>query len=117
MARRLCLRVLNWISGRIWQNVNPKTEELRYKLGVCCGSITQKLLSFNHSFSNRKFEWDLAQSSWVKKHISKYSDEKKVIINFFLDHFKKNYEEYKNLKKVLYTMTQMIITLLLIMII
>ena len=75
-GKRLCLRLLNWISGRIWQNVNPKTEELRYKLGVCCGSITQKLLSFNHSFSNRKFEWDLAQSNWVKKHISKFSDEK-----------------------------------------
>lgn len=98
-GRRLCLRVLNWISGRIWQNVNPKTDELRYKLGVCCGSITQKLLSFNHSFSNRKFEWDLAQSNWVKKHTNKFNDEKKVIINSFLDHFKKNYEEYKNLKK------------------
>ena len=68
-------------------------------MGVCCGSVTQKLLSFNHPFSNRKFEWDIAQSNWVKKYISKFNSEKKVIIKSFLDHFKKNYEEYKNLKK------------------
>ena len=49
-GKRLCLRLLEWISGRIWQKVNPKTRELRYKLGVCCGSVTQKLLSFTHLF-------------------------------------------------------------------
>ncbi len=98
-GKRLCLRLLEWISGRIWQKVNPKTRELRYKLGVCCGSVTQKLLSFTHPFSNRKFDWDIAQSIWVNEYISKFNSGQKVIIKSFLDHFKKNYNKYKSLKK------------------
>ena len=38
---KLCLRLLTWISGRVWSTVNPKTDNLRSSLGEECGSANK----------------------------------------------------------------------------
>ena len=34
------IRLLNWVDGRIWVDVNPRLDDLRYSLGEACGRIT-----------------------------------------------------------------------------
>ena len=54
------VRLLKWIPGRLYSQVNPKTNRLRYSLGKVCGKVTTMLQGFAHPGSKRHFEWDLA---------------------------------------------------------
>ena len=72
------MRLLSWISGRVWSQVNPYTKTLRYRLGVSCGSLTQRLQSFDHPYAHRYFEWDLAQGEWVEEHLSLFNKKQKA---------------------------------------
>ena len=60
-GKNYSIRLLSWISGRVWSTVNPITGLLRESLGERCGQITEKLKSFNHKYSRRHSEWDLSQ--------------------------------------------------------
>lgn len=93
------MRLLSWISGRLWSDVNPHTENLRFSLGVCCGSLTQRLHSFDHPHAHRKFEWDLSQGSWVEDHFTLFDSHQKSILQPFLDSFKHFQKEYQELRK------------------
>ena len=96
---KLCLRLLTWISGRVWSSVNPKTDSLRSSLGEECGLLTKSLQKFDHPYAHREFEWDIAKSIWVEKHLNLFKKEEKKIIEKFLNEFKKNYNNYKKLRK------------------
>ena len=97
--KKLCLRLLTWISGRVWSTVNPKTDNLRSSLGEECGLLTKSLQKFDHPYAHREFEWDIAKSIWVEKHLNLFKKEEKKIIEKFLNEFKKNYDNYKKLRK------------------
>ena len=74
---KLCLRLLTWISGRVWSTVNPKTDNLRLSLGEECGLLTKSLQKFDHPYAHREFEWDIAKSVWVEKHLNLFKKEDK----------------------------------------
>ena len=93
------MRLLSWISGRVWSQVNPYTKTLRYRLGVSCGSLTQRLQSFDHPYAHRYFEWDLAQGEWVEEHLSLFNKKQKATLQFFIDSFKDIQESYQTLRK------------------
>jgi 4-aminobutyrate aminotransferase-like enzyme/Ser/Thr protein kinase RdoA (MazF antagonist)/murein DD-endopeptidase MepM/ murein hydrolase activator NlpD len=93
------MRLLSWISGRVWSQVNPYSETLRYRLGVSCGSLTQRLQSFDHPYAHRYFEWDLAQGIWVEAHLSLFNEKQKATLQFFIDSFKDIQEPYQALRK------------------
>lgn len=61
------VRLLTWISGRVWSSVNPQLDSLRFSLGEQCGLLTKALQGFEHQEAKREFEWDVAQSLWTKK--------------------------------------------------
>jgi len=42
------LRLITWIEGRLWSQVNPITEELLFSLGKKCGLLTKALENFVH---------------------------------------------------------------------
>ena len=71
------VRLLSWISGRIWSEVNPRLENLHFSLGQTCGKITKALQNFDHPQAHGEFEWDTAQSLWTKKHLHLFNDEEK----------------------------------------
>lgn len=93
------VRLLTWISGRLWSSVNPQLDELRLSLGEVCGKLTKTLSNFDHEVAHRKFEWDVAQALWTKNHIHLFNAEQKKVINSFLTQFEENFESYSQLRK------------------
>ncbi len=93
------VRMLSWVTGRVWSSVNPQLDDLRYSLGEQCGLLTKALDGFDHREAHRNFEWDVAQSLWTKKHIDIFSKEEKEIITSFQNQFKGLQETYSDLRK------------------
>lgn len=93
------VRLLSWVSGRVWSGVNPQLNDLRFSLGEQCGLLTQALRGFDHTEAHREFEWDIAQSLWTKAHVALFNDEEKEIVEHFQSEFEKSQERYAQLRK------------------
>lgn len=93
------VRLLSWISGRVWSCVNPQLEGLRFSLGEECGKLTQALQGFTHQEASREFVWDVAQSLWTKEHVGLFTAEDKKTILFFQELFECNFLGYSKLRK------------------
>ena len=93
------VRLLTWVSGRVWSSVNPQLNELRFSLGKQCGLLTNALSGFTHKEATRKFEWDVAQSLWTKEQLHLFENEEKEIISYFQNRFETNKSNYDSLRK------------------
>ncbi|GAA4962835.1 aminotransferase class III-fold pyridoxal phosphate-dependent enzyme [Algibacter aquimarinus] len=93
------VRLLTWVSGRLWSNVNPKLKDLRYSLGKTCGNTTKILLNFKHPKANYEFDWDIAQSLWTKNYLHLFSEEEKTIVTAFQKSFESCQKSYIKLRK------------------
>ncbi|PID69903.1 MAG: peptidase M23 [Flavobacteriales bacterium] len=93
------VRLITYIPGRLYSDINPKCDLLKYSLGEQCGSIALTLKDFDHPCAYRTFEWDIAQSLWTEKHLSLFPDDKREIIEYFQGLFKANNKSYGNLRK------------------
>ena len=93
------VRLLAWVSGRIWNDVNPQLDDLRFSLGEQCGQLTDSLKGFEHEESYRELDWDIAQSIWTKSYLHLFEDKEKEIISFFQKRFESYLVSYKNLRK------------------
>ncbi|RTE55421.1 aminotransferase class III-fold pyridoxal phosphate-dependent enzyme [Arenibacter aquaticus] len=93
------VRLLSWISGRIWSDVNPQLEDLRYGLGEYCGQLTKALLGFQHPMADRGLDWDIAQASWTLDHLQLFKVWQKEIISFFQQEFIQAQPQYSGLRK------------------
>jgi 4-aminobutyrate aminotransferase-like enzyme/Ser/Thr protein kinase RdoA (MazF antagonist) len=93
------LRLLSWVEGRLWCDVNPQLPRLRQSLGELCGSLTMALKNFDHREAHRTFEWDVAQSLWTKEHISLFSEEDKLLVQYFQNLFEHSNASYSTLRK------------------
>ena len=91
--------MLTWLPGRIWDDVNPQNNDLRFSLGNQCGLLTKQLTGFDHSEAHRQFIWDIAQSLWTKEFIHLFKDEEGEIISFFQNHFESSFPSYAQLRK------------------
>ena len=92
-------RLISWVPGRIWADVNPKTERLRTNLGEAAGSLTNALQDFKNTSANRRLEWDLANSDWTNNHIDRFNGEEKDAIQHFQTRFLEIQPIFKNLPK------------------
>ncbi len=93
------VRLLTWVSGRVWNNVNPQLDNLRYSLGQQCGLLTKALQGFDHEEAHREFAWDVAQSLWTEAHIDLFEDDEKDIVTYFQNAFKATKPSYDVLRK------------------
>ena len=93
------VRLLTWVSGRVWSSVNPQLDSLRFSLGEQCGLLTQALQGFEHQEAKREFVWDVAQSLWTKEHVDLFSSEEKEIITYFQEQFESKKHSYDTLRK------------------
>ena len=93
------VRLLTWISGRVWSSVNPQLDDLRFSLGEQCGLLTKALQGFDHPEAHGKFAWDVAQSLWTKAHVHLFEDNNKEIIEYFQQQFEASQTEYTELRK------------------
>lgn len=98
-GRKRKVRLLTWVSGRVWSNVNPQLDDLRYSLGEQCGLLTKALQGFNHAEAHRNFEWDIAQSLWTKEYLNLFSLEEKKMLSSFQEQFETVQDTYSKLRK------------------
>jgi 4-aminobutyrate aminotransferase-like enzyme/Ser/Thr protein kinase RdoA (MazF antagonist) len=98
-GNRRMVRLLTWVSGRVWSSVNPQLDDLRYSLGEQCGKLTAALQGFDHPLAHRTFDWDVGQSLWTKEHINLFKDDKKEIITYFQKEFENGEESYSHLRQ------------------
>ena len=56
------VRLLTWVEGRLWSEVNPVSNKLLFSLGEEAGRLTLVLQGFKHPLARRDFEWDVASS-------------------------------------------------------
>ncbi len=98
-SNRRMVRLLSWVSGRIWSDVNPQLDDLRYSLGEQCGKLTKALQGFDHPQAHRQFEWDIAESLWTTAHLDLFDEkERRVLVSFQKD-FEMAQSSYAKLRK------------------
>lgn len=97
-GRERYVRLLSWISGRMYKEINPQRPGLRMSLGRNCGNLTRALESFDHIKARRKFEWDIAQSAWTESHLAVFNTEEAEIITYFQNRFQKIQPGYQKLR-------------------
>ena len=95
------VRLLSWISGRVWSDVNPQLDDLRFSLGEQCGLLTKALQGFDHSEGHREFEWDVSQSLWTTSHLDLFSSNEKKILSSFQKQFEASQNGYSKLRKAI----------------
>ncbi|EMS80948.1 acetylornithine aminotransferase ArgD [Desulfotignum phosphitoxidans DSM 13687] len=93
------VRLLSWIDGRLWSDVNPITDRLLESLGRQAGQVTKALQGFDHDLAHRDLVWDLAQADWTRDHQNLFSGEQREIIDFFLHRFIQIQPDYHDLRK------------------
>ncbi len=98
-GKKRFVRLLTWISGRVWSAVNPQLEDFRFSLGEQCGLLTKSLQNFDHPEAHYKFEWDIAQSLWTKEQLHLFSEDKKEILSFHQERFETAQTSYLKLRK------------------
>ncbi len=86
------LRLLTWVEGRCFAEVNPHTPELVEAVGEMCGKLSRALDGLDHPAAHRFIKWDCSQAAaWTGEHLDKIADpEKQSLAQFFLDFFEKN---------------------------
>ncbi|MDZ7667357.1 MAG: phosphotransferase [Desulfotignum sp.] len=93
------VRLLTWIDGRMWSDVNPVTDQLLMSLGRQAGQVTKALQGFDHDLAHRDLVWDLAQADWTRDHLDLFSGEQREIIDFFHHRFTRIQPAYQDLRK------------------
>lgn len=93
------VRLMTWLPGRVWAEVNPKTTELRQQLGAAAGQLTNALVDFKHEGAHRNLDWDLANSLWIEKHLHLFSDDEKQNVKHFQQLFLEQQQVYSRLPK------------------
>jgi 4-aminobutyrate aminotransferase-like enzyme/Ser/Thr protein kinase RdoA (MazF antagonist)/murein DD-endopeptidase MepM/ murein hydrolase activator NlpD len=85
------LRLLTWVPGRVFANVNPHTPELLESLGETSGKLCRTLQNLDHPGAHRWIKWDVAQTGWVAPHLTKIEgSERQALARYFFDLFQKN---------------------------
>jgi len=97
--RPIKVRLLTWISGRVFNAVNPQLDDLRFSLGEKAGLITKDLQGFEHPEAHKMFDWDLAQGLWTKDFIHLFKSEDQEIITYFQTKFEHRQDTYTCLRK------------------
>ena len=84
------IRMLTWVSGRLWAKVNPHTPELLNSLGQTLGTLCQGLSNFDHPAAHRFYKWDIAQANWTAEHLSDINiPEQQATARYFLELFQR----------------------------
>lgn len=82
------MRLLTWIPGRVWAEVNPHSPALLDTLGAMLGNLSCALADFDHPAAHRFIKWDPAQAGWTKDQMNLFIDpERRELAQYFLGLF------------------------------
>jgi 4-aminobutyrate aminotransferase-like enzyme/Ser/Thr protein kinase RdoA (MazF antagonist) len=93
------IRLLVWISGRLYATVNPQTDALRFSLGERCGEIAAILRGYHHAEAYRAFDWDVAQAAWTLSYLPLFDVERQATLQYFHNQFAAIQIAYSGLRK------------------
>lgn len=93
------VRLLSWFEGRLWSQVNPQLDALRFSLGEQCGALALALQGFDHPEAHRKIDWDIAASLWTKEHLQLFTANEQEVLIYFQKLFETEYIDYSKLRK------------------
>lgn len=93
------VRLISWVKGRVWSEVNPITNQLRSNLGTYCGQLTAALARYEHPGSRRELEWDIAHSLWTCRELNRFTPEEQKLLGYFQERFRKRLASYERLRK------------------
>ncbi|PQB03482.1 aminotransferase class III-fold pyridoxal phosphate-dependent enzyme [Aureitalea marina] len=99
--KTISVRLFSWITGRLWANVNPHTQNLRAQLGSAAGKLNRAMRELPQQEGRSNFRWDLAQSNWTTDHTNDFQGERLEWIRYFQGRFEDLQPAYGNLRKQL----------------
>ncbi|SHG15605.1 hydroxylysine kinase /5-phosphonooxy-L-lysine phospho-lyase apoenzyme [Salegentibacter echinorum] len=79
------VRLLTWLPGKLWSELEFHTSELLFDLGTKAGQLTRLLYNFDDSYPKKQtLDWDISKTFWTKKHQNLFpSEKKKYIVHFY----------------------------------
>ena len=107
------VRLLTWVSGKVWGSENPQLEDFRFSLGKQCGLLTKVLQGFDHPEAHTILNGILLNLFGQKNsciYLNLIKKRFSFIFKISLKHIK---HPILNFGKVLFIMIQMTIILLL----
>ncbi len=93
------VRLLTWIEGRLWANVNPRGESLLQSLGEKTGTLTLALQGFTHPEASRSFIWDLARAEWTYACRDLFDPAEWMVLSTFQARYREMAPRYQKLRK------------------
>ncbi len=93
------MRLLSWVEGRPFAEANPHSPLLLERLGEMCGNMCLSLVNFDHPAAHRFMKWDPQQTEWIKPHLSKFSGERKLLVEYFYQLFEDSASILSGLRK------------------
>ena len=99
LGNKRFVRLLTWAPGRLWCDVHPQTNELRFDLGKQAGQITQALQEFRHPLEERELVWDIAQALWTTQYTQLFKDEEFELVSKFQRRFTSLQDSYAKLRR------------------
>jgi 4-aminobutyrate aminotransferase-like enzyme/Ser/Thr protein kinase RdoA (MazF antagonist) len=83
------MRLLSWIEGRCFADVQPHSPELLEQVGALCGKMSEALQPFDHPAAHRYLKWDPSQAAWTESYLDLITDpNKKETAHYFLELFR-----------------------------
>lgn len=86
-GRKRFFRLLTWVEGRVFFNVNPKTPALLTGIGEMCAALCHALKDFDHPYAHRFIKWDPSQGVWTRSNQHLFEGEQSDITRHFIDLF------------------------------
>lgn len=93
------VRMLGWVEGRLWSEVNPIGKRQLYSLGEEAGRLTKTLQGFVHPLASREFEWDVAKAGWTRENLDLHTEERREILRYFLDLYDAKQAQYAQCRR------------------
>ena len=93
------LRVISWIDGKLWSEINPHAENLREQLGQLTGQLLTALNSYEATQESLNPSWELNTSQWTETHLDLFDSVEQKLLEFFIDRFKSESTAYETLRK------------------
>jgi len=87
-GRKFYLRLLTFLEGEFWCNVNKRSDALHYDLGNFLGKMDKSLENFSHPAMRRYYLWDISKASDANNKVHCIKDhERRRIAGYFLLQF------------------------------
>lgn len=77
------IRLLTWVDGRLWSEVNPHSKNLLFELGKSLGEFHNSIAVYENDILQRTFKWNPSEFQWVidESETLFQEKEKSILIN------------------------------------